>query len=349
MKNWEVLLISPDATMGEAIEVLHRGGQRIALVVNTKRFLLGIITDGDIRRGLINRSMDCPVNQIMCSVPKKAGADWSKELILATMEKYQLLQLPIVDADGLVVGLNTLHEVLKNKHRDNLVLLAAGGFGTRLYPMTKDCPKPLLKVQGKPILELILERFIETGFHRFFISTHFLSEAIKIYFGNGARWGVSIHYVHEQQPLGTGGALGLLPHEEIDMPILMMNGDLLTSLNFQHLLDFHHEQRGIATLCVREYESRIPFGVVNFNGHQVNLITEKPVYRFFVNAGIYVLSPELARSVLPGVCVDMPDILQHHIDKKHKVNMFPIHEYWLDIGRMDDFKKAEADMSAPRL
>ena len=197
---------------------------------------------------------------------------------------------------------------------------------------------------GKPILEVILSRFIEAGFHRFFISTHYLSNTIKTYFGDGGRWGVNIRYVHEKQPLGTGGALGLLPHDEIDLPILMMNGDLLTSLNFENLLDFDREQQGIATLCVRDYEHRVPFGVVDVRDHQVISIVEKPVYRFFVSAGIYLLSPALARSVLPEIRIDMPDVLQHHIDKGNKVSIFPIHEYWLDIERMDDFKRAEAEI-----
>lgn len=255
MKDWERLLITPDTTIEAAIENLNRSGQRVVLVLDEQKHLLGIVTDGDIRRALINhKPMDFPVKHIMCDTPKKANVDWSKELILATMEKYQLLHLPIVNHDGKLIGLQTLHEVLKNRHRNNPVFLVAGGLGTRLYPLTKDCPKPLLKIGGKPILELILERFIEAGFHRFFISIHFLFDAIKTHFGDGSRWGASIRYVHEEQPLGTGGALGLLPHDEIDMPILMMNSDLLTSINFQSLLDFHQQQHGIATLCVCEYE-----------------------------------------------------------------------------------------------
>lgn len=346
MKNWETLLISPETTISKAIEVLDRGAQRIALVVDAQNRLKGTVTDGDIRRALIKHlSLELPVQEMMCKTPKKADADWSKELIQATMEKYKLLQLPIVAEDGRVVGLETLHDILRKRHRDNLVFLIAGGFGTRLHPLTQDCPKPLLKVGNKPILELILERFIEAGFHRFFISTHFMPEMISQYFGDGSRWGVSIRYVHEEYPLGTGGPLGLLPHAEIDKPLLMMNGDLLTSLNFQNLLDFHQEHQGIATVCVREYEHRIPFGVLNFQGHQVTSIVEKPLHRSFINAGIYLLSPEFARSVLPGVHIDMPDLLQHHIDKGKQVNMFPIHEYWLDIGRIDDFKRAQEDVS----
>ncbi|CEK10222.1 nucleotidyltransferase family protein [Legionella hackeliae] len=348
MQNWESLIIHPQATISETIEILDKGGQRIALVTDQNRRLLGTVTDGDIRRALINHlTLDLPVERIMCNTPKTASVNWSKDLILSTIEKYQLMQLPIVDTDGRVVGLQTLYDVLRNRHRDNPVFLIAGGFGTRLHPLTQDCPKPLLKVGNKPILELILERFIDAGFHRFFISLHYMPEMIKEHFGDGSRWGVNIQYVHETKPLGTGGALGLLPHSEIDLPLFMMNGDLLTSLDFQSLLDFHYDHQGIATMCVRQYEHCVPFGVIDFHGHRVASIVEKPVQRFFINAGIYVLSPELIRGVHPEVRIDMPDLLQEHINKGNNVNMFPIHEYWLDIGRMDDFNKAQKDITSP--
>lgn len=344
MKNWHILLIRPEMTMEDAITVLDKGAQRIVLVVDAESRLLGTVTDGDIRCALINRlPMTMPVGEIMCQTPKKGHVDWSRERILATMEKYQLLQLPLVDDNDCLVGLETLHDILKKRHRDNPVFLIAGGLGTRLHPLTHACPKPLLKIGDKPILELILERFIEAGFHRFFISTHFMPEMINDYFGDGSRWGVTIRYVHEEQPLGTGGALGLLPHDEIDLPLFMMNGDLLTSLDFQSVLDFHDEQDAIATVCVREYEHRIPFGVMSYQGNRITAITEKPIQRSFINAGIYLLSPEFASSVTPGERIDMPDLISRHIEQGHPVNMFPIHEYWLDIGRMDDFKQAQQD------
>lgn len=346
MKNWQTLLVKPDTTMSDAIEVLDRGAQRIVLVVDTEAHLLGTVTDGDIRHALIKRMpMDLPIHQIMCVTPKTAQEDWNRDLILSTMEKHALLQLPIVDAQNRIVGLETLHDILKKRRRDNPVFLIAGGLGTRLHPLTHACPKPLLKIGEKPILELILERFIDAGFHRFFISTHFMPEMINAYFGDGSRWGVTIQYIHEDHPLGTAGALGLLPHDEIDLPLFMMNGDLLTSLNFQNLLDFHHEQDALATVCVREYEHRVPFGVISFEGHRITSIVEKPVQRSFINAGIYLLSPEFIRSVSPGARTDMPDLLLRHIHAGRPVNMFPIHEYWLDIGRMDDFKQAQEDIA----
>jgi NDP-sugar pyrophosphorylase family protein len=314
--------------------------------VDAERRLLGTITDGDVRRSLLKHlPLNIKVRDVMCASPQTVERGWSKERILAVMEKHQLLQLPVVDSLHRVVGLETLHGMLHKKQHDNPVFLMAGGFGSRLRPLTQHCPKPLLKVGDKPILELILESFISAGFHRFFVSTHYMPEMIRQYFGDGSRWGVSIRYVHEEEPLGTGGALGLMPHDEINLPTFMMNGDLLTTLNFQNLLDFHHEHAGVATMCVREYEQCIPYGVIQSEGHRILSMVEKPVHRYFINAGIYLLSPELVKSVKPGTHIDMPTLLGQQIDQGRDVNMFPVHEYWLDIGRMEDFQRAQSDIS----
>lgn len=342
MKDWHRLLIKPETTLTEAIKVLDEGGERIALVVDGLNRLIGTVTDGDIRRALIKHlSLDTPVEQMMCNTPKMATNDWSKERVLSTMEKYQLLQLPIVDKQQRVIGLNTLHDILRKRHRENPVFLMAGGFGSRLYPLTQDCPKPLLKVGNKPILEIILERLINAGFHRFYISTHYKHHMIEQYFSDGSRWGVSIEYIYEESPLGTGGALGLLPHEQIKLPLLMMNADLLTNLSFESLLSFHQSHPSIATMCVRKYEHCVPYGVVQSHGHQIVSLIEKPIHQFFINAGIYLLAPELVHTVKPGFCIDMPTLLEQQIAVGKTVNMFPIHEYWLDIGRMEDFQLAQ--------
>lgn len=344
--QWESTLIGPETPLEDAIATIDRSALRIAMVVDAQRRLLGTVTDGDIRRALLKRvALTEPVHQLMCATPLTARRDWSRERILAVMENTQLLQLPVVDADQTVVGLVTLHGLLDKQQLDNPVFLMAGGFGTRLRPLTHDCPKPLLKVGDKPILELILESFIAAGFHRFFVSTHYLPEMIQSYFGDGKAWGVSIRYVHESEPLGTGGALGLLPHEEIDRPMFMMNGDLLTTLNFRNLLAFHEEHSGLATVCVREYEHQVPFGVIQSDGHRIVSMEEKPVLRSFINAGIYLLSPKLVRSIAPGTRVDMPTLLSQAISQGNEVNMFPVHEYWLDIGRLSDFERANNEFA----
>jgi dTDP-glucose pyrophosphorylase/predicted transcriptional regulator len=347
MKQWEMTCVAPDCSMEEAIATLDRVAVRIVLVVDAKRQLLGTVTDGDVRRALLKRRpLETAVKEIMCSSPKTAGKDWTRERILSVMEAYQLLQMPVVDEAGIVIGLETLHGLLNRPQRDNPVFLMAGGFGTRLRPLTHNCPKPLLKVGDKPILELILERFIAAGFHRFFISTHYMPEMIRQHFGDGSRWGVSIAYVHEDEPLGTGGALGLLPHEQIDLPLFLMNGDLLTTLNFLNVLEFHESHGGAATMCVREYEYCVPYGVIQSEGHRIRSMVEKPVQKFFINAGIYLLSPALVKSVQPGTRIDMPTLLEREIAAGRDVNMFPVHEYWLDIGRMEDFQRAQHEFTS---
>lgn len=347
MKNWESVLVGPHTTLEAAVAVLDRGALRIAIVVDEGRRLLGTLTDGDVRRALLRHlPMDIPVSRVMCATPQVAQRNWSRERVLAVMESTQLLQLPIVNEDNRVVGLETLHGLLDKRLLDNPVFLMAGGFGTRLHPLTHDCPKPLLKVGDKPILELILESFIKAGFHRFFISTHYMTERVREHFGDGRRWGVSIRYTHEETPLGTGGAVGLLPHDEINEPMLMMNGDLLTTLNYRDLLDFHNQHHGIATMCVREFEYQVPYGVIESEGHLIRSMVEKPLQKFFVNAGVYVLSPDLVRRVRPGARVDMPTLLEHAIADGRDVTMFPVHEYWLDIGRMEDFKRAQVDFGS---
>lgn len=344
MKNWQSILIRPDASLESAIKVLDAGALRIALITDEKRKLLGTLTDGDIRRALLKHiPLHAAVSQAMCSTPRTAQKDWSRSRVLSVMENAELLQLPVVDSDGCVVGLETLHGLLEKRTIDNPVFLMAGGFGTRLRPLTQNCPKPLLKVGDKPVLELILEKFVDAGFYRFYISTHYLPQMIRDHFGDGSRWGVEIQYIHEEEPLGTGGALGLLPHDEIDLPFIMMNGDLLTTLDYVGLLGFHLKQDSTATMCVREYEYQIPYGVVEIDGINIHTMVEKPTHKCFINAGIYVVSPELMKSVSAGERIDMPTLLERQIALDKKVTIFPVHEYWLDIGRINDFERAQED------
>jgi len=345
MKKWQNVLVAAGMPLEKAIEVLDRGGLRIALVVDPENRLVGTLTDGDIRRALLKHvPLDCEVRDVMCTMPHTAGSNWSKERILTVMEDLELLQIPLVDQDSKIVGLETLHGLMERRTVDNPVFLMAGGFGTRLRPLTNECPKPLLKVGDKPILELILESLVAAGFYRFFISTHYLPEMIREHFGDGAQWGVSIQYVHEEDPLGTGGALGLLPAGEIDLPVLMMNGDLLTTINYRELLEFHRSHDSIATMCVRQYEHQIPYGVVQTDGTYIQSMDEKPVQKCFINAGIYVVSPQLIRAVEKGTRIDMPTLLENNMADGRKVSMFPVHEYWLDIGKMDDFKRAQREV-----
>ena len=345
IKSWSEVVIKLTDNLGKAIEVLEESGLRIALVVDKDNKLYGTLTDGDIRRAIMSgMTMSGAISDVMNKFPITANKIDSKEHILSLMNDMSILHIPIVDDTGVVCGLETLQKMLEKPSYDNPVFLMAGGFGTRLHPLTKNIPKPLLEVGDKPILETIIEQFIDHGFHDFYISTHFKSEQVRNYFKNGEQHGVSIHYIHEDTPLGTAGSLGLLPDNLPDLPIIMMNGDLLTKVNFKHLLDFHCNNNADATMCVREYDFQVPYGVVAIDGCSIRGITEKPIQKFFVNAGIYILNRNLINKVDGESFLNMTDFLEKELDCGG-VNAFPIHEYWLDIGRIEEYEKANQDVN----
>ncbi len=311
MKDWKKILVVPSASIEEAIRVIDAGAMQIALVVNENHHLLGTVTDGDVRGGILKGlPLSAPVQQIMNPDPTTARFDESKEAILALMKRKKLHQIPVIDEKGEVVGVEILDELIQPQVRDNWVVLMAGGLGSRLRPLTDDCPKPLLKVGSKPIMETILDNFIEYGYRRFFLSVNYKAEMIQDYFGDGSKWGVEIRYLHEKERMGTAGALGLLPEKPLQ-PILVMNGDLLTKVNFQHLLNFHQEHQAKATMCVREYEYQVPYGVVKIDHQRLVGIEEKPVQHYFVSAGIYVLEPEVLELIPSNAFFDMPTLFQN--------------------------------------
>lgn len=340
--NWKNILVSPKATIQEVLKVIDSESLQFSLVVDIDNRLLGTVTDGDIRRALINGvPLSHPISEIMFTKPTVAECSTPKDKLLELMNTKQLNSIPILD-NGIVVGLETIHHITEKTKYDNPVFLMAGGFGTRLKPLTDNCPKPLLKVGDKPILETVLISFIHAGFHNFYISTHYLPEMIKDYFGNGDKWNVTIKYVYENEPLGTGGALGLLPKDLPGLPVVVMNGDVLTKVNIEQLLAFHNKHDANATMCVREFEYKVPFGVIESEGHNIKSMVEKPIQRFHVNAGIYVIGRDIINSVGENEIVDMPTLLERYLNDK--VLMYPFHEYWLDIGRIEDFNKAQVDI-----
>jgi len=341
LKDLTEILLKPTDTLESAIQILLSSGARIALVVDSNTKLLGTVTDGDIRRALIKHmEMDCSVEKLMNSKPVTASISDPSNSIMSKMKRKVLLHVPLIDNNNTLVGLETLEHLLNKRKYDNPVFLMAGGFGTRLHPLTEKKPKPLLNVGNRPILETIINQFVETGFHNFYISTHYKAEMIREYFGNGSNWNVKIEYLHEETPLGTAGSLGLLPNTLSDFPIIMMNGDLLTKVNYENLLYFHNENAGLATMCIREYDFQVPYGVVDIEEQYVTKIKEKPVQKFFVNAGIYVLDPKIMNYVDGKSYLDMPNLLEAQIKNGERVSVFPIHEYWLDIGRMEEYQQA---------
>jgi dTDP-glucose pyrophosphorylase/predicted transcriptional regulator len=345
MKNWKGLLLSPEASIRKAIEVINASGLQIALVVDQENCLLGTVTDGDIRRAILNgRTIEENVSEIMCENPSSALEQDTKSDLLSLMKRKSLRQIPILDQNKQVVGLENWANLMHKSTQDNVVVLMAGGLGTRLRPLTEDTPKPLLKVGTKPILETIILGFMEYGFDKFQIAVNYQSEKIKDYFQDGAKWGATITYIEETQRLGTAGALSLLPNIP-DKPFFVMNGDLLTRINYQHLLDFHEDHNSSATMCVREYDYQIPYGVVNIDEHNILGIEEKPVHRFFVNAGIYVLNPKVIKLLPENTNFDMPDLFDKLIETKQITSAFPVHEYWMDIGQVEDFRRANGEFN----
>jgi dTDP-glucose pyrophosphorylase len=343
VKGWNRSLVLPHNSIRETIQIIDHSTLQIALVVDNNQRLLGTVTDGDIRRAILRGiSLENNVETIMNSNPLSVRLDEDQKQIFRMMQLKRLRHIPIVDDEGRVQGIKLWDELIEEQINDNWVILMAGGLGSRLQPLTNDCPKPLLKIGSKPILETILESFIEYGFHNFYISVNYRADMIKDYFGDGSRWGVHIRYIHEDKRMGTAGALSLLP-EQPTKPIFVMNGDILTKVNFQQLLDFHNEHEVSATMCVREYDFQVPYGVVKMDKHRLMAIEEKPVQHFFVSAGIYVLDPNVLQFIPPDKFYDMPSLYDFLIKQNYEAAAFPIREYWLDIGRMDDFERATGE------
>lgn len=345
MKDWKKTLISPSEPIMEALRIIDDSALQIALVVDHHSKLLGVVTDGDIRRGILKGvHIDAPVSSIMYSDYTFVGTKADKDEIISIMREKELLQIPVLDEQGCVVGLKILVDMINMPRAENWVVLMAGGHGNRLLPLTNDCPKPLLKLNGKPILEIILENLIAHGFTKYFISVNYKAEMIEDHFEDGSKWGIDIEYLREEKALGTAGALGLLKRRPTS-PFIVMNSDLLTNINFSQLLDFHKVHKAAATMCVRDYRFQVPFGVVSLDQFSLRSIDEKPTHNFFVNAGIYVLSPESLNFIPKGILYDMTALFQDLVKSGHDAVAFPIREYWLDIGRFDDFEKANAEFN----
>jgi dTDP-glucose pyrophosphorylase len=340
---WRETLISPDTSIINAIETIDRTGLQIALVVDEGGRLLGTVTDGDIRRAILKHlGYDEPVTEVMNPNPCFIFQDQSRENALLLMKNMRFHHIPVLDRQQRVVGLEIADELMTSPPRRNTVVLMAGGLGRRLQPLTEQYPKPMLRIGDKPLLETILEGFIDQGFRYFYISVNYKADIIMQHFGNGSRWAVEINYLQETKPLGTAGALGLLPERPRE-PLLMMNGDILTRINLVKLLDFHANNHSVATICVKEYSHQLPYGVVTIGSNRVKRIDEKPIQKFFINGGLYVFNPEVLEYVPAGSYLDVPDLLKLLLQQGQEVAVFPIREYWIDIGRIDDYERASQD------
>lgn len=327
----------------EALKKVNTPPFYMALVVDYEDKLKGILTDGDLRRGLLDgKDLSNAVDEYMKSEPVTALVSISQDNADDLLRRKNLAFLPLLALDGKLVTLLISESLHQDRSRDNIAVIMAGGIGSRLYPLTESCPKPMLKVNGKPILEILIEQCMRSGFGSFYISVNYLKEQIIDYFGDGKKMGVSIEYLIEDQPLGTAGSLQLLPNS-INKPFLVLNGDLLTKFDYRHVMRFHLEHKPSATMCVKEHVTQIPFGVVHTDGHTLTGFEEKPIYRQFVNAGLYVVDPIILTHLKPNTPTDMPTLLEMSQASNCRVIVYPIHEYWLDIGRPETLETAELE------
>jgi len=340
MKSYKDILLQKNSTIKEALLVIDLGGQRISLVVDNDKKLLGTVTDGDIRRGLLNGlSLSDSIESIIFKNPTVCKLSDSREKILEIALLKQLYHIPIVDDNGKLIGLEGVDTLLHVDSKPNKVVLMVGGLGTRLRPLTDHIPKPMLKVGDKPILETIILNFKKHGFLNILLSVRYKAEVIESYFGNGEKFGVHIEYIYEEKRMGTAGALSLM-REKLNEPFFVMNGDLLTNLNFENMMNFHLDNKAVATMGVRAYDFQIPYGVVNVERKEILSIEEKPTHHFFVSGGVYILDDKVLKLIPNNEYYDMPTLFEKLIENKMKSLSFPIREYWMDIGRIEEFKKA---------
>ena len=334
---WERTLLSADATLRDAIRNLDETALQIVLAVAADGALLGTVTDGDIRRGLLRGlELNSPIATIIHRDPLVAPRQLGSEAVLQLMQVNKIHQLPVVDENRRVVGLHLWDQLMVPTERPNQMVIMAGGRGTRLRPHTENCPKPLLPVGGKPMLEHIIERARAEGFKRFVLTIHYLGEMIEDYFGDGSRWEVKITYIREGSPLGTAGGLSLL-NPRPDASFLVTNGDVLSDIRYGELLEFHSKHGASATMAVRLHEWQHPFGIVRTDGVDIIGLDEKPITRTHINAGIYALEPGALDVVQANEQCDMPTLFSRLRSRAARTVVYPMHEPWLDVGQPHDY------------
>ena len=343
--DWKNRCLGPDGTVRDALAAIEGARGATALILDKDGRLLGTVSDGDIRRGLLRgETLESPVTTVMFTQPVTAASDTPRDALLSLMQAHEIRDVPLIDADGRLVAVRELRELLAADIRDNEVVIMAGGRGRRLMPLTETVPKPMIEVHGRPLLEIILARLIRQGFRKFRFSVHYLSHVIKEHFEDGARWGVSIHYIEETRPLGTGGALSLI-EDPPEHALVVMNGDVLTNLDVGWMVEHHERARAAATVGVREHEMQLPYGIFATEGERVRGFREKPVMNFSINAGIYVLEPEVLTLREKGTTFDMPDLIEDCLKSGKLVSAYQITEAWHDVGEMAELERARGERS----
>lgn len=344
------ICVHPEDNIRQAITSIDQGVAGIALVVDDANRLVGTVTDGDVRRAMLGgltleTRLSILLEQKKGTIypqPVSAPAGSQPEDLVQLMRERVIRQLPLLDGEGRVVDLAILDDHLHYIDLPLQAVIMAGGFGSRLRPLTDDLPKPMLPINGRPIMERIIEQLRQAGIRRIHVSTHYKPEKIVEYFGDGKRFGVDLTYINEETPLGTGGALGLM--DQPDQPLLVVNGDILTQVNFRILFEYHKDHQSEITIAAQQYEMQVPYGVLECEGSRVTGLKEKPKMEFLVNAGIYILEPGILKLIPKNTFFNMTDLIQSALDHQNKVVTFPIHEYWQDIGRHDDYDQAQDDV-----
>jgi len=341
----EKLCISENSSVRDAMRAIEGGEMQLALVVDADRRLVATVTDGDLRRGMLNGlNLDAPVSDVMwrnpTTMPVSAGRPAARRL----MREKRLHHVPLVDADRRIIDLVWIDEIAGLTPNTTRVVLMAGGLGTRLRPLTESTPKPMLSVGDRPLLETTITNMLDQGFTQFTISVNYLADTIRNHFGDGSAMGVSIDYITETERMGTAGALSLL-QDWPDAPFIVMNGDLLTTVRFDKMLSFHKENNSSGTMGAREFTMQVPYGVIQTDGTRLVGFVEKPSQNYYVNAGIYVLSPQIAEFIEPGIPLDMPDLFLRVAAKGHIASVYPIRDYWMDIGRIEDLDRARSEFN----
>lgn len=344
MSSWRQAVVPPESSLRDTIQAMDASGLQAAIVLDSADRLLGVVTDGDVRRTLLaGKGLDVAVTEVMNANPKSARAPISRAEAVNQMRMLDIAHLPIVDANGRMVDLHILRD-FDEDGSDTWVVIKAGGFGKRLAPLTDKIPKPLLPVDGKPLLERIIESLVSQGLTRIFLSVNYRAEMIRAHCGDGSKWNAQISYLEEDGvPRGTAGALALLPGRP-RRQLLVMNGDILTDLDYRALMNFHQKQRTVATMCVREHKTQIQYGVVQFDGPYVSSLVEKPYHSCFINAGIYVFDPNALDHVPANGYFDMPTLLNRLVESSQRLAVFPLREFWLDIGHHSDLERAHTEV-----
>ena len=342
----EKFLLKWNATIGDAINLLDRVGGLICIVIDDNGRAVGTITDGDIRRALLkNISLRSPLDEVVQRNFVSVDEGASKNASMRLMRERKLKCIPVLNSAGKPLELHVAEQYGAHPALPNHAVLMAGGKGTRLFPITRDIPKPMLNVGDKPILERIVENLIEQGIQTFWISINYLGEAIKAHFQDGSRWGVDINYLEEDKPRGTAGSLELLPIEDMNAPVFVMNGDIVANINLERMVELHKSAGAVMTIGSKLHNINVPFGVLQVSDGRVTGLSEKPDMELLVNAGFYLLEPEILKLIPPGAHLDMTELMGLSIEAGQKVSPFVLLDSWMDIGLPDQLQNARNKFS----